>query len=300
MLFVFWEHFLEKLHAQHDAARERWWTPPPLMKPSIWTRMRGRMTVMLVIAFLEYGAFSSWILWAQLYYQDFLHLSPISTMLRLLPMFVAGCLCNVIVALLVGRLPLVLLIVAGTALTATANLLFAVIVRSAPYWAFGFPAAIVTVFGADFVFAAGTLFIAKISLPHEQSLAGALFQTMTQLGSAFGLAITTLVFNSTLSKESRAAGVVLTASGTNAPEEARFHAYKAAMWGGFAFGMLGALLAAVFLRHVGIVGHSGEDTLASLSDEETVGSVDDGTLKHKPSEDSVRALKSAEKTANFA
>ena len=49
------------------------------------------------------------------------------------------------------------------------------------YWAFGFPAATIVVVGADFVYAAGTLFIAKISLPHEQSLAGGLFQTMTQV-----------------------------------------------------------------------------------------------------------------------
>jgi hypothetical protein len=71
--------------------------------------------------------------------------------------------------------------VAGTTLTGVANLLFAVIDVSKSYWAFGFPASIVAVFGADFVFAAGTLFVAKISLPHEQSLAGALFQTMTQV-----------------------------------------------------------------------------------------------------------------------
>lgn len=37
------------------------------------------------------------------------------------------------------------------------------------------------VFGADFVYAAGTIFVAKIVLPHEQSLAGGLFQTMTQV-----------------------------------------------------------------------------------------------------------------------
>jgi len=35
--------------------------------------------------------------------------------------------------------------------------------------------------GADFVFSAGTLFIAKFALPHEQSVAGALFNTMTQV-----------------------------------------------------------------------------------------------------------------------
>lgn len=71
----------------------------------------------------------------------------------------------------------------GTLLTGVANLLFAVIDPDASYWAFGFPAAIVSVFGADFVFASGTLFVAKVCLPHEQSVGGALFQTVTQVRS---------------------------------------------------------------------------------------------------------------------
>lgn len=71
--------------------------------------------------------------------------------------------------------------VIGTLGSTSACLLFALIIPSAPYWAFGFPAMIISVIGADFVFASGTLFIAKVSLPHEQSLAGALFQTMTQV-----------------------------------------------------------------------------------------------------------------------
>lgn len=33
------------------------------------------------------------------------------------------------------------------------------------------------------MFTAGTLYNAKISLPHEQSLAAALFQTMVQVGA---------------------------------------------------------------------------------------------------------------------
>jgi hypothetical protein len=71
--------------------------------------------------------------------------------------------------------------VLGTALTASANIFFAVVEPSETYWAYGLPSAILSVFGADFVFAAGTLFIAKVALPHEQSVAGALFQTMTQV-----------------------------------------------------------------------------------------------------------------------
>jgi len=60
----------------------------------------------------------------------------------------------------------------GTIFTGSAGLLFALINPSSTYWAFGFPAAVISVFGADFVFAAGTIFVAKVALPHEQSLAG--------------------------------------------------------------------------------------------------------------------------------
>jgi hypothetical protein len=71
--------------------------------------------------------------------------------------------------------------VTGTLFTGAATLFFALIDTSAPYWAYGFPSAIFSVVGADFVFASGTLFVAKVAAPDEQSLAGATFQTMTQV-----------------------------------------------------------------------------------------------------------------------
>lgn len=132
VLFVFWQHYLEKIHADPEAAArafDKWWTPPPLMKLSIWTRLNGRMAVMLWIAFFEWCSFFAWILWVQvwtssfftmypakliyhlqLYYQNFLLLTPVLTMVRLLPMFVTGCICNLIVALVVGRVDVVFLI----------------------------------------------------------------------------------------------------------------------------------------------------------------------------------------------
>jgi hypothetical protein len=82
----------------------------------------------------------------------------------------------------------------GTSFTGIGAFLFALIQPSAPYWAYGFPSPIVSVFGADFVFAAGTLFVAKISLPHEQSLAGGIFQTLTQVNTSF-LLIVALHYN---------------------------------------------------------------------------------------------------------
>ncbi|PCH44103.1 efflux transporter [Wolfiporia cocos MD-104 SS10] len=234
----------------------KWWTSPPLMKVSLWGRAQGKLGVALVLALLTYCTFTSFIFWIQLYYQDYIGLDPVLTMVRMLPMFVTGVICTGIVALVVGHVPLVFLVGFGLSLTATANLLFALIDTTAPYWAFGFPAAVISVFGVDFVFASGTLFVAKVCLPHEQSVGGAIFQTMTQFGTALGLAITTIVYDSQLTKVSLEHGVVVNINGTNAPASAQLAGYRGALWTGFAIGALGAVLAIVFLRGAGIIGHT--------------------------------------------
>lgn len=234
--FISWEWYLEQ-----DTSGVR---RPPLMKLSMMKRARGRFAAVQFIAFFEWASFLAWQFWAQLYYQDFQGLDPILTAIRLLPMFVVGVACNVLVAVTVGHVPVVLLVVCGTLCTGLSGLLFAVIQPESPYWAFGFPAAIVSVFGADFVFACGTIFLAKISAPHEQSLAGGLFQTMTQLGTSFGLAITTIVHNTVLRH-----GEV-----TKSERDAQLGAFRAAQWTAFGFGAAGALLALISLRGVGPVG----------------------------------------------
>ncbi|KAG2744738.1 MFS general substrate transporter [Suillus brevipes Sb2] len=254
-LFLAWEYKLERIVDDDPSRAVSMWTPPPLMRLSLWTRERGRMAVILVIAFLNWSAFIGWSFWVQLYYQNYLLLTPVETMIRFVPMFIVGCLCNFFVAMVVSKLPLVIFIVSGTLLTAAAAILFALIDPSVTYWAFGFPSTVLIVFGADFVYSSGTIFIAKTSLPHEHSVAGALFQTMTQIGTAFGLTISTIVFNTVVDKESAKLGVTVNSSGTNAPMSAQLVGYKDAQWTSAAFALMAALLAALFLRSVGIVGH---------------------------------------------
>ncbi|KAG5645961.1 hypothetical protein DXG03_004753 [Asterophora parasitica] len=228
-------------------------SPPPLMKVSLWRRANGRFAVMMCIAFLTWCSFLSWVFWAQLYYQNYIGYTPLRTVVRLFPMFISGIICNMIVAVLVGYIPVIYLIAAGTFGTSVAPLLFAFINPKAVYWAFGFPSAVLAVSGADFVFAAGTLFIAKVAEPHEQSLAGALFQTMTQIGTSLGVTVTTVIFNRVAAQTAAASSV----SGNAVVGVAKptLEAYKAAQWGSFAFGVLATLLSIVFFRGVGIVGH---------------------------------------------
>lgn len=64
ILFVLWQHYLERVHEHPEQAQSKW-TPPPLMEVSTWGRSHGRMAVILLIAFFEWCSFMSWIFWAQ-------------------------------------------------------------------------------------------------------------------------------------------------------------------------------------------------------------------------------------------
>jgi hypothetical protein len=255
-----WQYYLERRLENTNLPRTRW-TAPPLMKPSMWTHAHGRFAVMQIIACVNWAAFSCWLVWVQLYYQTYLHLTPIHTMLRILPMFFSGILANVVIALIIGRIDVVYIVGAllasagpfdglldsffavyfaavGTFLTGCASIYFAVMDPSAPYWAVGFPSACLVVLGADFTFASGTMFICKVSPPSEQSVAGGLFQAMTQIGSAIGLSVSTIVFNGVLRAQSSSPDASVDRGSDDAPPAAQLKAYQAAMWTGFAFGIL--------------------------------------------------------------
>ncbi|CAE6530569.1 unnamed protein product [Rhizoctonia solani] len=220
--FIYWEHYLETRT-----------TRPPLMSLGLWTRAKGRFAAIQLVVFFDWSCFTTWQFFVTLYYQEYLGLSPVDTTIRLLPMSVSGLLCNNLGV--------------GCFFTGLAALLFAVILPSETYWAFGFPAAAVVVFGADFMFATGSIFVAKIALPHEQSLAGGIFNTLTQLGTAFGLAIANVVNNSVQRKALRESGDEL---------GSLLRGYRAAFWTCFGFGMAALALTLIFLRGIGIVGHS--------------------------------------------
>ncbi|KAI5889843.1 MFS general substrate transporter [Schizophyllum commune H4-8] len=250
-VFLCWQWYLERVQDNPNAPYSVW-TPPPLMRPSLFARARGRYGVQMLIAFLNWCVFMGWQFWAQLFYQNYQGYGPMLAGIRFIPMFVTGVLCNVFIAQFVAHISLVWLMLSGTLITSVAALLFGVIDPNAPYWAFGFPAAITSVFGADFVFAAGTLFIAKISKPHEQSVSGGLFQTMIQLGTSMGIAVSTVVFDN-----------VQKMSG-----KTPLDAYRAAQWTAFGFGALASVLAFIFLRGVGVVGHKEEKVTSYSTDEE--------------------------------
>ncbi|KDN43708.1 hypothetical protein RSAG8_05898, partial [Rhizoctonia solani AG-8 WAC10335] len=245
--FVYWEHYLETRT-----------TRPPLMRLGLWTRAKGKFAAIQLVVFFDWSCFTTWQFFVTVrFYQEYLGISPVDTTIRLLPMPVSGLLCNLVIALFIGRISGSVLIGVGCFFTSLAALLFAVITPSATYWAFGFPAAAVVVFGADFMFATGSIFVAKIALPHEQSLAGGIFNTLNQLGTAFGLAIASVVNNTVHRGALRESGDEL---------GSLLRGYRAAFWTCFGFGMAALVLTLIFLRGIGIVGHSPKSHIAETEE----------------------------------
>ncbi|KAH8104780.1 major facilitator superfamily domain-containing protein [Cristinia sonorae] len=258
-LFLLWQWHLERPEVRESFSM---WAPPPLMKLSLWKRGRGKFAAIQAVVFTLFAGFQCWLLWIVLYYQNYQGYNPVQTMIRMIPMCPSGVICNVIIALIVTRVDGVFIITFGCCCTAAAGLLLALIDTSAPYWAYGFPSSVIVVVGTDFVFAGGTLFVAKLALPHEQSLAGGLYQTMSMLGQAFGMSISTIAFDRVRTSESSKLGVTIDKLGLNAPREAQLKAYRATSWTVVGFALFAAVLSAIFLRGVGVLSskHANEHT----------------------------------------
>lgn len=125
----------------------------------------------------------------------------------------------------------------------------------------------------------------------EQSVAGGMFVTITQFGTAIGLAITTTIKNEITDRESGKLGV----SPNDQTTWASLQGFKSAQWGGFGFAMAGKrsiyylppvsifthngmltvlepialVLSVLFMRNVGVIGGDGKtEPVENASSEE--------------------------------
>ncbi|BEJ15318.1 hypothetical protein CspHIS471_0410850 [Cutaneotrichosporon sp. HIS471] len=232
--FFAWEHYVET----HT-------TRPPLMSLGLWTRARGKLAATYLVGGICWMGFTSMFFNATLFYQQVQMTGIIGAMLRFIPCCVSGLLCNVVVAKIIHLVPGQTLICIGIAATGLANVFFAIAPRDTVYWGLPFNAMWMVVLGADFLMAVGSVFVSTLALPKEQSVAGAVFQTLVQLGGALGLAFVGVVQTSIARKE-QAKGVDHVT--------ALLHGLRGAFWFGAAAAFTAGLIALVVLRGMGTYG----------------------------------------------
>ncbi|KAG1868625.1 hypothetical protein F4604DRAFT_901651 [Suillus subluteus] len=180
-LFLVWEWKLERIIDEDLSKVASMWTPPPLMRLLLWTQAKGRMAVILVIALLN---FIGWSFWVQLFYQNYLLLTPgqnhdSHVYCRLfMQLFYTDGRCKIALGYLCSQWD----VLEGRHPIYPNRLVCNILGPRFPVHGFS-PCSALTCASSN------TNFIAQTSLPHEHNVAGALFQTMTQIGTASSLAI---------------------------------------------------------------------------------------------------------------
>lgn len=180
--FGLWEHF---------AANKT--SIPPLVHLSIFTRKDWKVTYVLLLSFCGYLGISGWLYLTTIWYQSLQSDSPLQNAIHMLPAPIVGMGACIVVPLLAPRVKAHYLLAFGGLSTGIATMFFAVQPIHLTYWACSFLSDIFAPFGADFTVGIGSVLISNLVAGHEQSTAGALFQTALQLASTLGTCICSLI-----------------------------------------------------------------------------------------------------------
>jgi Na+/melibiose symporter-like transporter len=241
--FGFWQHHLE------TKTQKR-----PLMKLSIFKNRKFAWANVLMALF--FSSFNNYLIYATYWFQDYQGLSVIQTTLRFIQTGVTGILAAFVTGHILSSVRGDYILTFSTICVSIASLLFAIpLPENTTYWAYGFPAMVLCVLGADTIFPVLTLFVAKTLPPEDASLGGALITAVGQIGRAIGLAIATAVQTAILAKEK---GVSINNVGNQGSgshwDEALKHSIRGTAWFNFGISLASTAVVLLFIRGIGIIG----------------------------------------------
>ncbi|KAM0511176.1 hypothetical protein ACHAPE_010127 [Trichoderma viride] len=258
--FAVWQWYLERrldaaklrlLESPNGILQPATLPTPPLIKVSIF-RNRQFSAVMVIMG-VFFASFNNYLIYATYYFQEFQGRSPLQTMLRFLPTGIGGAAVAIAVSQLVGRVPTVFLLICGNLSITIACLLYAVpIAPTTSYFAWGLPAMVLSVVGADTTWPCLTLFTSRALPREDQAIGGALINSVGQIGRSIGLAIATAIQTAVMA---RGRGVSVKNVGSiKAWDPDSLRGLRAASWFDFALGLVSLVLVLVAFRTLEIVG----------------------------------------------
>ncbi|KAF4232601.1 hypothetical protein CNMCM8980_004848 [Aspergillus fumigatiaffinis] len=181
-------------------------------------------------------------LFASLFFQEVQDLSALDASVRILPSLIVGVLLNLVIGVFVHKVPAFWIATVTSLLCAGSPLLMAVIQPSWPYWGNAFVTQLLQAVSFNALYTIGLIIITNSFPDDTQALAGAVFNTAAQFGSALGLAILQVIST-----------VVTEESGAD-ETGALMAGYRASFWTMFGFMILCTLLGYFGLRKAGKVG----------------------------------------------
>ncbi|KAF2744692.1 MFS general substrate transporter [Sporormia fimetaria CBS 119925] len=243
-VFAVWQWHLEKKGGRK-----------PLMKVSIFKNVR--FSAALAIMALFFGSFNNFLIAVTYWFQEFQGRSVISTTVHFIPTGVTGVITGIITAHILSRIRGDFILAYGTLAISISSLLIALpLPTSTSYWAYIFPAMVLSTSGADTLYPTLTLFTAK-SLPLEdQALGGALINAVGQIGRAVGLAIMTAVQTAVIAEKKGVSVEDVGGEGykLGIGDEALKVGLRSASWFNMGMGVFAVVVVVVFFRGAGKVG----------------------------------------------
>jgi MFS family permease len=200
----------------------------PLLPASIF--MTTSMTPLLLALFLLFGTWGIFSVYGTLYFRNIMGASPLQVVAWYVPLGVAGLLFSILEGFILHLVPgRVLLIISGLGAVGS-QLLIALVPLGGSYWAWIFPATILSTIGIDLSTILMTVFITTTFPISQQGLAGGVINSVLQLGVAVTLGLTDVIQSETVD------------------EVGLGKSYKNTFWFGVAAGAAALILMAVWGR----------------------------------------------------
>ncbi|RDW73730.1 hypothetical protein BP5796_07172 [Coleophoma crateriformis] len=214
-----------------------------VIPPSIWNNRV--FTSLCVTVFIMWGSFNAIQYFLTLFFQSVQGLDGLQTSIRFLPMVVTGTITNFLTGWLVKRTRADVLLLGATLVTSISPLLLAIVNPEWSYWTCAFFAVSCAPICIDVLFTVANLVITTV-FPHKtHGLAGGVFNTLSNIGNSFGLAITAVI----------AASVTLSKQGNKESEaEMLMDGYRVTFWICFGGNILALAIIGLGLRKIGKVG----------------------------------------------
>lgn len=178
-------------------------------------------------------------------FQEIQGLTALQASLRILPSLVIGLLTNLVVGAVVHRVPAIWIATITSILCAGSPLLMAVNQPAWPYWNTAFAAQLLQPLSCDALYTIGLLIVTENFPEDTQALAGAVFNTAAQFGSALGLATLQVISTMVIRKQS---------NGDEHEHGALLAGYRTSFWTMFGFMLFCAVVGMFGLRKTGRIG----------------------------------------------
>jgi len=205
---------------------EAYVSPHPLLPASVFKV--PSMTPLLLALSLLYGTWGIFSVYGTLYFQNIMDASPLQVVAWYVPLGVAGLLISILEGYILHLVPgKILLVISGLGAVG-AQLLLALIPIGGSYWAWIFPATILSTIGIDISTVLMTVFMTTTFPSSQQGLAGGVINSALQLGIAVCLGLTDIIQSATVE------------------EVGLGKSYKNTFWFGVGAGAVGLLLLVIW------------------------------------------------------